>query len=331
MKKYFFLTIFILFSLLYAFPIKNYDYHLPNTNISPYSSGLGGINLTNAENNLAMYDNPALLSDVKGMTFCTSFCIPDKNQSFASIIRTNPLIRKSVFRALGIQAQRFGFLYNELANDHFNKSDSLYKTYQDYKLRSIGISFADTTGQIVSWGISLKYLDGRVIYLKERKLDSLLIRDEFVDSKSMGFASDLGIYGKRSGFYYGFVVHDIFSKLYWKNNPTIKIPTRGSFSAELRGTSVSYISSVTCLWNIHETPVYTQSLNYSAVLGNPATAQSLSFRFGATSQDYKKSENILFGYGTSYMIQTFKIDLSMQTQGMKTSTAQYLFSVSIGE
>ncbi len=347
-KKILFALNILIFNYLFCFPIKDFNYHLPNTNLSPYSAGLGGICLTNADNHFALYDNPALLSDVKAMTFSSSFCLPDKNQSFTDIMKTNPLMQKSVFRGLAIQAHHVGFIYHELANDHFTKSDSLNKIYQDYKLRSIGISFADTSGGTISWGLSIKYLDGRLVYLKENKrsvtdssrvktsqklasFDTNYIIEDFIDSKSMGYASDLGIYGKKSGFYYGFVVHDLYSKLYWTNHPDKKLPTRGSFSAELRGQNVSYISSVTSLWNIHETPLYCQSLNYSSNLGNPNYSQSLAIRFGATSPNYKKSENILFGFGTSYMIQTFKIDLSMQTQGLKTNTAQYMFSLSFGE
>ncbi|HPY96245.1 MAG TPA: hypothetical protein PL063_03435 [Candidatus Cloacimonadota bacterium] len=331
MKKISFILIFFFtLVLLQSFPISDFNYHLPNNTISPYSAGLGGINLVSAKDNLAFYDNPALLSVVKNMTFAASFNVPDKNQSTNDLLNANVLARDSKFRAFGIQAQNVGFLYNELANDSFDQADSLFNTYQDFKLRSFGLSFADTTSANLNVGLSLRYLDGRLVYLREIMQDTLYYKDEFIDSKAMGFGTDLGIYGKKFGLYYGFVVHDLFSKIYWEGHPNTKIHTRGSFAAELRGNNTSLISSVTSLWNIHETPIYSQALNYTRVIGNPNQPQILDLRFGATSVDYKKSDNIMFTYGTSYMIKTFKLDIAAQTRGLKINTAQYMFSLSIG-
>ncbi|HOE92070.1 MAG TPA: hypothetical protein PLV22_08850, partial [Candidatus Cloacimonadota bacterium] len=75
------LIFFFTLVLLQSFPINDFNYHLPNNTISPYSAGLGGINLVSAKDNLAFYDNPALLSVVRNMTFAASFNVPDKNQS----------------------------------------------------------------------------------------------------------------------------------------------------------------------------------------------------------------------------------------------------------
>lgn len=321
---------------LFAFPIKEYDFYLPNTNISAYALGLGGICLTQSENTLAFASNPALLGDVKQMTFTASFLIPKTKKSFTQIVSTNPLLEKSNFRGFGIQAQKIGVLYQELANINNTEELSINKTYQDYKLRSFGLSIADTT-QSFSMGFSMKYLDGRLVYLAQKKtfvgadIDSIYVTEEFIDSKSRGFASDVGIYGQRGAFHFGFMVNDLFSKLYWKDHENVKIKTRGNFSVELRSANIALASGVSSLWNIHEKPLYSQSINYSAQLSNPNLKQSVALRFGASSEDYKKSEEILYSFGTSYMIQTFKIDLTMQTQGLKAKTAQYAFSVSIGE
>lgn len=332
------LTIFIIFIFIsiFAFPVKDYNFYLPNTNISPYALGLGGICLTQSENNLAFVSNPALLGDVKQMTFTASFLIPSTNKTFTQMLSQNPILEKSNFRGFGIQAQKIGVLYQELANINETDISDNFKTYQDYKLRSFGLSFADTT-QSISLGLSFKYLDGRLVYLNQRKtyfgdrLDSLYITEEFIDSKSRGFASDIGIYGQRGAFHFGFMVNDLFSKLYWKDYDQVKIKTRGNFSVELKSNSIALASGVSSLWNIHEQALYSQSINYSAQLSNPNLKQSVSLRFGATSKDYKESKNILYSFGTSYMIQTFKIDLSMQTRGLKSNTAQYAFSLSVGE
>ena len=178
--------------------------------------------------------------------------------------------------------------------------------------------------------MSLRYLNGRLVYLKEAQQDSVYTVSEFIDSNANGYATDIGVYGKQFGFYYGFVVHDLFSKIYWNGYANTRIHTRGSFSAELRSNNTSFTSSVTSLWNIHETPIFTQSINYSKRVGNPNRPQDFSLRMGATSTDYKSSENIMFSFGTSYMIRMLRVDLAMQTKGLKINTAQYIFSLSAG-
>ncbi|MCB5249828.1 MAG: hypothetical protein LHW49_01555 [Candidatus Cloacimonetes bacterium] len=330
MKRLLVLIIVLTPILLLSFPIDDFNYHTPNNSISPYSAGLGGINLTSARDNLAFYDNPALLKAVRQMTFTATFSIPNKEIATNNLLNAKILTNDSKFKAFGIQAQNIGFLYYELANDRFDKKEELERTYQDYTLRSIGLSIADTASTKLNWGLSLRYLNGRLVYLKEAQQDSVYTVSEFIDSNANGYATDIGVYGKQFGFYYGFVVHDLFSKIYWNGYANTRIHTRGSFSAELRSNNTSFTSSVTSLWNIHETPIFTQSINYSKRVGNPNRPQDFSLRMGATSTDYKSSENIMFSFGTSYMIRMLRVDLAMQTKGLKINTAQYIFSLSAG-
>ena len=109
MKRLLVLIIVLTPILLLSFPIDDFNYHTPNNSISPYSAGLGGINLTSARDNLAFYDNPALLKAVRQMTFTATFSIPNKEIATNNLLNAKILTNDSKFKAFGIQAQNIGF------------------------------------------------------------------------------------------------------------------------------------------------------------------------------------------------------------------------------
>jgi hypothetical protein len=74
------------------------------------------------ENTFAIASNPALLTSVPQMTFSASFNIPSEKRSFTEIVNTHPILQKSYFRGLAVQANKFGFIYQELANDKIKKT-----------------------------------------------------------------------------------------------------------------------------------------------------------------------------------------------------------------
>lgn len=326
-----FLIICLIFPLsLFCFPITDYNFRLPSASLSAYEASLGGICITNAENPFAIASNPALMSDVKKMTMSASFYVPSKERSFTEIVKTNPILQKSYFRGLSVQAKGFGLLYQELANDQIDKKNRFFTKYQNYTLRSFGFAIADTSFN-TSWGVSLKYLNGRLVYNKQLVQDTLLIGDEFIDSNANGFASDLGFYSKTGSIHYAAVVHDLYSKLYWKDYKTEKIKTRLTTSVEFRTENIALTSAATSLWNIHEKPIYCQSFQYFSQVSTPSSNQSIGLRFGASSSTFDKSENILFGLGTAYYIDNFKVELSLQSQGWILANSQYMLNFCFGE
>lgn len=331
MKYFLIFFTFLSFAVLSAFPNQDYDFHLPTSGLSPYEAAAGGINLTDNNNQFATYSNPALLKTLTQTTFALSFSVPPRKKSFTEMLKTNPLLEKSVFRGVNVQTRQAGFYYQIMADEHIDKTTTDYYEYKDFTLKNAGVCFADTSSNL-NWGIGLKYLNGRMVYLKEMVQDSLSAYNQFVDSKANGYSFDMGIYRQYGGFHVGFVVYDVYSKLYWEDQKNAKLRTRGAFSVELRGNNLSLAAGTNSLWNIHEKPFYNQSIRYvTTFYPSKKNPQSMGFGMGICSKDFKNRRSTLFTYGISYFMSYLRIDVAIQSQGWIANNSQYLFSVALGE
>ncbi len=325
------LSFILLFCLLRGFPSQSYDFHLPTSSLSPFESSVGGVNLTDSNNQFIPYTNPALLKDYKQTMFGLSFSIPPRKKSFKEMLKTNPLLEDSKFRGVSVQTKRAGMYYQVLADEHIDETTALQHTYKDFNLSTVAICVADTAGAI-DWGLGLKYIFGRMVYLNEIAQDSAYVHHDFVDSKANGYSFDLGIYRKMGNFHFGFVVYDVYSKLFWEDQKNVKLRTRAALNVELRSGNFSLLSGSSNLWNIHERPYYNQGIRYDVALtSSKKNPQSMSMSAGMSSKDYKNKDTTLFTYGMSYYISYIRVDVAIQSQGWKANNSQYLFSVSMGE
>jgi hypothetical protein len=202
-----------------ALPISSYDYHiLPNT-VSPITLGMGGINLTNAGDFFTSYDNPALLADNDGTAIATSFLLKNtQDLNFAEMMQLSNLLNNKQFNYYTLVTSKSAFSYQPVASTHISRIAGAYSEYYDYKLDKLQMSLAASDEKYAkfSGGISVKYLSGRLIYLKERISGSNMIREAFIDNKVKGFSTDLGLTWKETNFTWGACFYDIFSRLYWE-------------------------------------------------------------------------------------------------------------------
>lgn len=333
--KIFIIILCLTFSSLFSFPISVYDFRLPTTSISPMEAALGGLNVATGDDFFLMYTNPSLLANVRRTTFSASFKLSsDSYENFSSVLKTQPFLKNNNFRGFTFQAKQIAFGYQVLTEDRFKIETENSKLYQDYKLNSYALAFSDTVGTY-NWGLNLKLLDGRLVYLSQDRLisgvDTLLIASQFIDSKALGYSFDLGLSTSKRGLSYGFVVYDVYSAIRWKSHDKHKIRTRGAFTIDLSSQNYSIGAGVNNRWHSKSEPFYNQYYVYRFSIGRPDVLQQGSLRFGMCSKDYKNQDSILFSFGLGYFYRIVRIDIAMQSQGWKSSQTQYLFSLSVGD
>ncbi|MCK9329911.1 MAG: hypothetical protein M0Q94_08575 [Candidatus Cloacimonetes bacterium] len=335
--RYLVSIIFILnVSLLFSFPITDYDFRLPTSVISPIEGSCGGINVASNNDNYIVFTNPALLATIKKTNFSVSFILPSKNyETIGSVLNKVPFLEENKFRGFAFQGNKIGLGYQVLSEDKFDiQNEAGDKIYQDYKLNSYLLGFSDSIDNY-HWGLSLKLLSGRLVYLKQEKVltgnESILVTKEFIDSRALGYSSDLGLHTAKNNFSFGFVVNDILSKIYWKDYDSYKIKTRVTTSVEYSSDSYILGFGLNNRWNIKTKPFLNTYYAYKYSFGRPDDLQYSILRFGVCSKEFKDQDNILFNLGLGYMYRIFKIDIALQSQGWKANQTQYLFSVSVGE
>ncbi len=322
--------------LLISFPISEYDFRLPTSVVSPVEAAYGGVNVASNTDFYLVFNNPALLATVRQTTFSASFVLPPNNyQEITSVLNTTPFLENNKFRGFSFQGKQIGLGYLVLTEDKFKRTETNgNQTYQDYKINSYLLGFSDSIDSY-HWGINLKLLSGRLVYLEQEKIysdgDSLLSINTFIDSRALGYSSDLGISTSKHGISYGLVFNDLLSKIYWKGHSSGEIRTRVTTSVDYTAGNYSFGIGANNRWNINTKPFLNSYYAYRFNFGRPDDIQTASMRFGVCSRDFENQDSILFNMGFGYMFRMMKVDIALQSQGWKANQTQYLFSLSLGE
>ncbi|MDZ4182400.1 MAG: hypothetical protein U1B83_05945 [Candidatus Cloacimonadaceae bacterium] len=321
-------------------PIREYDYAIPENNVSPMAIGLGGMNITNGNDYYASYSNPALLADNTISAFVFSFRVADdKPMSFWEATSISNALKPKQFKYFSLVTKQAAWTYQPVASVHISEiaagGDS--SRYYDYQLDKVQISLAakDDSWQTIRAGVNLKYLTGRLVYLKEHRVGSFLVRDAFIDDKVKGFSTDVGLTMTEGDFTFGLTAYDLFSRLYWENYASKAIQRRIAFGVQYASGSsvlmggVQGKTSKQTDTSIHFGFQNTWSWGRQNIQGE-STNQGLVLRLGLYSQDFYGTSNINYTLGSGYNYNVFRFDFSMNNRGMKLRESEYLFSLGIG-
>lgn len=322
-------------------PIISYDYALPGNNVSPISIGMGALNVTNAGDFYASYSNPALLGYNQYSAFVTSFRLARNDElSFWEAASVSNALRDKQFKYFSLLTKKAAFSYQPVARLHISEitANGDSSRYHDYQLDKVQVSFAvtDESWQNLSAGMNLKYLSGRLVYLREHRVGVSLVRDAFIDDKVKGFSFDLGATLQSGAFTYGVTAYDLFSRLYWENYDSKRITSRMAIGAQYGGETMILSAGVQGKLSKATDTTYhfgfqnAWDLGSSVSLSGEQTTQSLILRLGLYSHDFYGTSNINYTFGTGYNYNIFRFDFSLNNQGMKLKDSEYLFSLGVG-
>ncbi|MEA1973325.1 MAG: hypothetical protein U9N34_08545 [Candidatus Cloacimonadota bacterium] len=316
-------------AILSSFPIKDYDYHIIENTISPVTAAMGGMNVTNIDDCALLYNNVALLSYLKYSTMQLSARVNlDEEQSFSEILHFSNTLKQTIINYFSFTIDTGGFAYQPLANVHQNRTwgDSIqYKEYEDYQLSSYQIGISEKNDYL-SYGLNLKYLSGRLVYLKEHSYDDNWLKDDFIDDKVNGFSADLSFSIMKDHYAYGLNLYDVFSKLWWRDNPNKNLVRRAAFGTQIMRNGNIYMSGVSSRLELDTQHLYHFGIQRTLI----AKGRAIPIRMGAYSRKFAYADEIFISFGMGYYIgQTFRIDISATNNGFDLNKAKYLLSFSL--
>ncbi len=325
----------------YTLPITEYDYAVPENNVSPVSMGTGGMNVTSAADAYASYNNPALLAGTEMTSFSTSFRLTsEKDMNFWQAMQISNALRAKQFQYFAVNAKQVSFSYHPVANVHLSEWSAAGDTsrYYDYKLDKVQMSIAaqDSKYPALKAGLSIKYLSGRLVYLRERRMGSLLVRDAFIDDKVKGFSTDLGFTYSSGNFIMGASVYDLFSRLYWENYDSVPIQRRIAMGTEYHTDNLKLLFGIQSKVAKAPDTHYHMGLEYdwnwtnNSFVEETAVNQGAVIRIGMYSKDFYGVKNISYTLGTGYNYNLLRFDVSLDSKGMALKNSTYLFSLGVG-
>ena len=321
-------------------PITSYDYTLPANNVSPIAMGTGALNITNAEDPFCAYSNPALMADNKLSSLSLSFCLTNQEDiDFYEALSLSNTLKDKQFKYFVLNTGAVSFSYQPVSAVHISQfsNDGLNSEYYDYKMDKVQFSWGgrDDNYPKFAAGINLKYLSGRLVYLKEHIVDNSLIRDGFIDDKAKGVSGDLGLSYKMGNIVYAASFYDLLSMLWWENYDPVTLKRRAALGLGWEGTNSHYYAGLQS--KISQEPETTFHFGYAYTFNlgknNYSTTQnrnSVDLRVGVYSHDFYGTDNINFTFGGGYYYKNFRFDFSLNNTGMKLSDSDYLFSLSAG-
>ena len=322
-------------------PITSYDYAIPENNVSPIAMAMGAINLSNADDPFAAYTNPALLANNEISSFSTSFRLSNAQDiSFWEAANFSNALKSKQFKYFVMNTKQASFSYQPVAGVHLSQfsSDGNTSQYYDYQLDKVQVSLGakDTKYNKLGAGISLKYLSGRLVYLTERRISNMMVREGFIDDKVKGFSTDLGFTFKQGDITYAATAYDLISRLWWENYNAVSIKRRMAMGMGWDSGSSHFIAGIQS--RISSTPETTYHLGYGYTwdYGNKgsynknAAKQTLDLRTGVYSKDFYGTENINYTFGGGYNYKNIRFDFSLNNRGMKLADSEYLFALSLG-
>ncbi len=334
MKKNTLIIISLLFTYinLCSFPIRNFDYHLPLNHPSPVVSAMGGMNFTSTDDYFLGYDNPALLPYNEQAKISSSFLIASKSNETVNLFNPGNLIKKNTLKSLAYSGDKGGVYFFSLVDDNTDTIDSTgtNSLYRRYELNAFQISAGDKK-ESYSYGFSIKYLNGRLIYLESSLSDTLITKQDFIDAKVNGFSTDLAFFFNKKFIKCGVTFYDLYSKMYWEHNKNVSLQPRIGIGFEngSENLKITYGALGKLKW--HTDPIYQAGLAQIFSLGGtPDQPSTLPIRLGVMGKKFQKSDEIFFSFGSGYYIKTFKVDFSIVNHGWKSKNSQYLFSVTMG-
>lgn len=316
-------------------PITTYDYALPENNVSPISIGMGGLNVTNSQDFFASYSNPALIASNQYSALLASFRVKDDEEmTFWQAASISNALRPSQFKYFTLLAKQTAWSYQPVASLHIietPETGSGYR-YYDYQLDKVQATLAgkDDSWQPVGFGINVKYLTGRLVYLLSSSPDS------FIDDKVKGFSTDLGLTMEAGSMTFGLTGYDLFSRLYWENYESVAIQRRVAIGAQYGTDNLILSGGLQGKLSQSTDTTYHFGFGYLWNWGNQNTrtgegaSQGLVIRLGLYSHDFYGTGNINYTLGTGYNYNVFRFDFSMNNQGMKLKDSEYLFSLGVG-
>ncbi len=331
----------LLWAQQYKLPIKEYDYATAENNVSPVAIGVGGMNLTLANDPYCSYSNPALLAHMNKAQLFTSFRLTsDKPMSFLEVSSISNALKSKQFKYFGLSTKQMGFVYQPVSRINVSEitSDN-HNLYYDYVLDKVQLSIAASDDKYASFsgGLSLKYLSGRLVYLKERRSSSVtFVREEFIDNKVKGFSSDLGFLLQKGDFRFGAVGYDLLSRLYWESYPSRSISPRLAFSSTyVNGNMSMSLGVMGKLRKQTDSTIHLGLQNnwnwgQSKTTSGAMVQHNIPLRIGLYSRDFYGTNNINFTFGSGYSYNMFLFDFSINSPGLKLRDSEYLFSIGVG-
>ena len=319
----------------FALPITEYDYQMPEQNVSPVVMGMGGMNVTSHVDAFAGYHNPALLASVEYTSVSTSYRLAnDENLSFWQAMQVSNALKEKQFKYFGLSAKQFAVAYQPVANVHLVQGHTMNNlNYYDYKLDKLQLSMAaaDNRYPALKAGLSVKYLTGRLVYLKLGQASG----DVFIDDKVKGFSTDLGMTYDQGSLTWGVVAYDLFSRLYWENYPSVPIQRRMAVGMDWHSGGTKLLAGVQ--YKVAKDPdtsfhfglEHNWGWESGGVWDEGNVSQNLGLRLGMFSSDFYGTKNISYTLGTGYNYNIFRFDMSLTNRGMVLKDSNYLFSVGI--
>lgn len=321
-------------------PITSYDYTTPENNVSPIAIGMGALNLTYKGDFYGNYSNPALVSDNEYSVLLASFRLKDNDRlSFWEASRISNALRPKQFKYFTLLTNKTAWTYQPVSSVHISEitaADSF--RYHDFQLDKMQVTLAaqDKSWYPIGFGLNLKYLTGRLVYLLEHRMGNSLIRDAFIDDKVKGFSTDVGATLETGSFKFGLTGYDVFSRLYWENYASVPIQRRAALQAQYATDNLLLSAGVQ--GKLAKTTDSTIHLGFqylwnweggSSPSGEPAQ-QGAVVRLGLYSHDFYGSDNINYTFGTGYNYNLFRFDFSLNNRGMRLKDSEYLFSLGVG-
>lgn len=325
----------------YPLPITQYDYATVENNVSPIAIGMGGLNLTDERDPYISYSNPALLAELSESKLVTSFRLSSEKQlSFAEAASISNALKDKQFKYFSLATQKFGFSYQPMSRINISEvTPQNYNLYYDFALDKVQLSIAaqDDKWANLSGGLNLKYLSGRLVYLKERRIGSQTFqREVFIDNKVKGFSTDLGIMLDQESFRIGLVGYDILSRLFWESYKSKPIQPRIGISTAYKGGDMLINAGVMGKMSQSTDTTYhlgfQNDWNWGASQNSmgKSVQHTLTLRMGLYSHDFYGAQNIHFTMGSGYNYSVFRFDFSINSAGMKLKESEYLFSLGLG-
>jgi hypothetical protein len=312
-------------------PITSYDYALPENNVSPISIGMGALNVTNAGDFFANYSNPALIGSNEYNVLVTSFRLKNNDElDFWEASQFSNVLKPKQFKYFSLLTKQAAWTYQPVASVHIvDQLSTGGWRYYDYQLDKMQVTIAasDESWQPVRFGMNLKYLMGRLVYLQS---------NTFIDDKVKGFSGDVGVTLQTGNFTFGMAGYDVFSRLYWENYSSKYIQPRVAIGAQY-GTETMTVTAG-FQGKVSKVADTTYHLGFQYLWGwdsedtntGEDVNQGIVLRMGLYSHDFYGTDNINVTFGTGYNYNIFRFDFSLNNKGFRIRDSEYLFSLGLG-
>ena len=310
-------------------PITSYDYALPENNVSPICIGMGGLNVTNTNDFFASYTNPALIGSNDKSALLTSFRLADNDKlTFAQAASLSSALNSKQFKYFTLLTKQSAWTYQPMARVHISEMQQGKVLYYDYQLDKVQATLAasDKSWQPIGFGMNLKYLAGRLVYLHGA---------DFIDDKVRGFSSDIGLTLQTGSMTYGVAAYDLISRMWWENYDAVSLQRRIALGAQYQSDNLTLNGGLQGKLSRSTDTTFHLGMQYGWDMGvrrsgGSKTAQGLAVRLGMYSHDFSSTSAINYTFGSGYNYNILRFDFSLNNSGLKIKDSEYLFSLGVG-